>query len=69
MEDAADHDHGDGDGDGHEHGHDDHGHGGGPDGERTTAPMSEFGGREAGIGALVALVGLVVAFVVPLLAV
>lgn len=60
MDDAADHEHGD-----------DHaGHGTGTDGdERTTAPMSEFGGREAGIGALIALVGLVVAFLLPLIAV
>ncbi len=58
-----------------DHGHDagshggghDHGDGADPDG-RTTAPMSEFTTRQAGIGALVALVGLVVAFGVPLLA-
>jgi len=59
------------DADGHDHdgghgsqGGDDHG----PDDtdERTTAPMSEFTGREAGIGAAVALVGLLVAFGVPL---
>lgn len=33
---------------------------------RETAPMSEFGAREAGIGAVVALVGLIVVFAIPL---
>ena len=33
---------------------------------RETAPMSDFSGREVGIGALVALVGLVVVFAIPL---
>jgi hypothetical protein len=32
---------------------------------RETAPMSDFSGREAGIGAVVALVGLAVTFAVP----
>lgn len=53
-----------------DNGHDDargHGANATPD-ERTTAPMSEFGAREAGIGALVALVGLALAFLLPLLA-
>lgn len=36
--------------------------------ERTTAPMSEFPTRNAGIGALVLAVGLAVAYGVPLLA-
>ena len=35
---------------------------------RTTAPMSDYGGSEVGIGALVALVGVAVAFGIPLLA-
>ena len=33
---------------------------------RETAPMSEFSAREAGIGAVVLLVGLVVVFALPL---
>ena len=37
--------------------------------ERTTAPMSEFSGREAGIGVAVMVVGVAVAFGIPLLAV
>jgi len=48
------------DGDGHDHAT------GATTDERTTAPMSEFTAREAGIGAAVAAVGLVVAVVVPL---
>lgn len=36
--------------------------------ERTTAPMSEYGSRDVGIGVVVALVGAVVAFGLPLLA-
>ncbi|GAB3026285.1 DUF7550 family protein [Natronobiforma cellulositropha] len=35
---------------------------------RTTAPMSEFTTRAAGLGALVLAVGLVVAFAIPVLA-
>lgn len=63
--------HDDRDGSGHAddgYGGDDHGHGHGHGDEdgRTTAPMSEFTGRQAGIGAVVALVGLAVAFGVPL---
>ncbi|EMA51120.1 DUF7550 family protein [Halococcus thailandensis] len=34
---------------------------------RETSPMSEFTGRQAGIGALVAVVGLAVTFAIPLL--
>lgn len=37
------------------------------DTERTTAPQSSFGMREAGIGAAVTVVGLFVAFGIPLL--
>ncbi|MFC6717598.1 hypothetical protein ACFQGT_04050 [Natrialbaceae archaeon GCM10025810] len=37
--------------------------------ERTTAPMSEFSGRAVAVGMVVLLVGLAVAFGVPLLAV
>ena len=33
---------------------------------RETAPMSDFSGRQAGIGAVVALVGLAVTFAIPL---
>ena len=33
---------------------------------RETAPMSDFSGRQVGIGALVALVGLAVTFAIPL---
>ncbi|WP_254768004.1 DUF7550 family protein [Salinilacihabitans rarus] len=36
--------------------------------ERTTAPMSEFGARETAVGALVAVVGVAVAFGIPLVA-
>lgn len=32
---------------------------------RVTSPMQEFGGREVGIGAVVLLVGLLIAYVVP----
>lgn len=35
--------------------------------KRVTAPMQEFGGREVGIGAVILLVGLLVAYGVPLL--
>lgn len=38
------------------------------DAERTTAPMSEFGAREVTVGALVAVVGVAVAFGIPLVA-
>lgn len=41
-----------------------------PDSEsdkRVTSPMQEFGGREVGIGAVILLVGLLVAYAVPLL--
>ncbi|QSW98812.1 DUF7550 family protein [Haloterrigena alkaliphila] len=37
--------------------------------ERTTAPMSDYGGREVGIGLLVMVIGSAVAFGVPLLTV
>jgi hypothetical protein len=33
---------------------------------RETAPMSDFSGREVGVGAVVALVGLAVTFAIPL---
>ncbi|WP_255170797.1 DUF7550 family protein [Natrononativus amylolyticus] len=36
--------------------------------ERTTAPMSEYTTRDVGIGAVVTLVGLLIAFGIPLLA-
>ncbi|QCS42801.1 hypothetical protein [Natrinema versiforme] len=39
------------------------------DAERTTAPMSDYSSRAVLIGALVALIGAVVAFGIPLLAV
>ena len=78
--DDHDHDHG---GDDHDHDHDDgdrsdpadatdreraHQHDLVPDtAQRTTAPMAPFTTREAGIGAVVALVGALLAFGVPLL--
>ncbi|APX95992.1 MULTISPECIES: DUF7550 family protein [Natronorubrum] len=37
--------------------------------ERTTAPMSEFSAREAGIGFAILLVGVALAFGIPLVAV
>ena len=37
--------------------------------ERTTAPMSDYGMREVGIGLVVALLGIAVAFGIPLLTV
>ncbi|GAB7089760.1 hypothetical protein JCM18237_00310 [Halorubrum luteum] len=43
----------------------DHDHEPDPD-ARVTAPMQEFGGREVGIGVAVLLVGLVIAYAVPL---
>lgn len=49
--------------DAHEHDYGEHDRE--PD-RRTTAPMSEFTAREAGLGAVVALVGLAVAVVLPL---
>jgi hypothetical protein len=79
MDDGDDHDHGDD----HGHDHDDggrsdpasatdrgraHRHDPIPDtAQRTTAPMAPFTTREAGIGAVVALVGALLAFGVPLL--
>lgn len=36
--------------------------------ERTTAPMSDYATRDVGLGALVALVGLLLAFGIPLVA-
>ncbi|USZ68448.1 hypothetical protein NGM10_01605 [Halorussus salilacus] len=54
-----------------DHGHDDHGetHGHDIEGlERTTSPMQEFTTREVGIGFAVLVVGLLVAFALPLLA-
>ncbi|WP_276253538.1 DUF7550 family protein [Halomontanus rarus] len=56
----------------HDHDHD-HDHDSGADvghdvdEGRTTAPMSEFTTRDAGVGAVVLAVGLAVAFAVPLL--
>ncbi|SNR35263.1 DUF7550 family protein [Halorubrum vacuolatum] len=44
----------------------DHSHEPDPD-ARVTAPMQEFSGREAGIGAVVLLVGLVIAYGIPTL--
>ena len=44
----------------------DHDHEPDPD-ARVTSPMQEFGGREVGIGVAVLLVGLVIAYAVPLL--
>jgi len=35
--------------------------------KRVTAPMQAFGGRAVGVGAAILLVGLLVAYVVPLL--
>lgn len=35
--------------------------------ERTTAPQSDYTVRDVGVGFLVALVGMVIVFVVPLL--
>jgi hypothetical protein len=55
---------------GHEggHGEGDHsGHGAGEEEGRVTSPMQGFAGRQAGIGAVVAAVGLVVAYAVPFL--
>ncbi|WP_180271756.1 DUF7550 family protein [Halorubrum persicum] len=46
---------------------DDHSREPDPD-ERVTSPMQGFGSREVGIGAAVALVGLLVAYTVPFLA-
>ena len=37
--------------------------------ERTTAPMSEFSSRELGIGFLIVLLGVAIAFGIPLIAV
>lgn len=37
-----------------------------PVGPRTTAPMSDFSGRDVGIGLAVFIVGLVVTFAIPL---
>lgn len=45
---------------------DDHSHEPDPD-ARVTAPMQEFGSREVGIGAAVTLVGVLLAYVVPVL--
>lgn len=36
--------------------------------ERTTAPMSEYTGRDVGIGFVAMLVGVAIAFAIPLLA-
>lgn len=55
---------------GHEDGHgegDHSGHGAGTEEGRVTSPMQEFTGRQAGIGAAVAVVGIAVAYAVPLL--
>ncbi|SDX58021.1 DUF7550 family protein [Halobellus clavatus] len=53
------HDHGDG----HDHG----GHGHGDDDGRVTSPMQDFGMSQVTTGLLVLVVGLAVAFGVPLL--
>lgn len=59
--------------DGHddaEEGHGDHGHGGHDSEfatERETAPQSPYTTRDVGVGAAVALVGMLVVFAVPLL--
>ena len=45
---------------------DDHSHEPDPD-ARVTSPMQEFTSREVGIGAAVTLVGLLIAYVIPLL--
>jgi len=45
---------------------DDHSHEPDPD-ARVTSPMQEFGSREVGIGAAVTLVGVLLAYVVPIL--
>ncbi|UIO98495.1 hypothetical protein Hbl1158_07935 [Halobaculum sp. CBA1158] len=47
--------------------HHDHDHFKEFDYERVTSPMQDATGRQVGIGALIALAGVVVAFVVPLL--
>ncbi|WP_435063983.1 DUF7550 family protein [Halobaculum sp. EA56] len=47
--------------------HHDHEHFKEFDYERVTSPMQDVSDRQAGIGALVALVGIVVTFVLPLL--
>jgi hypothetical protein len=46
--------------------HDDHGHGE-EDAERVTAPMQQFSTAQVGLGAAVAVVGLLVTFGLPLL--
>jgi hypothetical protein len=63
MDDHDADDHGEAD-----HGHDDHGHGDGAPGgyERSTAPQSEYTGRQVGIGIAVMIVGVVVTLGVPL---
>ncbi len=38
------------------------------DADRTTAPMSEYGSREVGLGVVVFAIGIAVTFGVPLLA-
>lgn len=45
-------------------GHDHHPHG--STSERTTAPQSEYTGRDVAVGVLIALVGLLVTFGIPL---
>lgn len=35
--------------------------------KRVTSPMQKFGGREVGIGTVIFLVGVLIAYVVPLL--
>jgi hypothetical protein len=74
-----DHDHGhgkgkgNGNGNGHGHdgdhgGHDGDGHGhGDAEAERVTAPMQSFTTAQVGLGAAVAVVGLLVTFGLPLL--
>lgn len=46
----------------------DHSHEPDPE-KRVTAPMQAFGGREVGVGVAVLLVGLLLAYVVPALAI
>ena len=51
---------------GHGHGEDGHGHGE-ADAERVTSPMQPFTTAQVGVGAAVAVVGLLVTFGLPLL--
>lgn len=63
----ADHDeHADAESDGHGDHHDGHDHHDEPDG-RTTAPQSDYSGRQVAIGAIVTAVGIAIAYGVPAL--